>query len=107
MNEPSNHLIDQVADFLMDQCHELGIFETQTDVSHKKDDLIDNGLIDSMGMMYMQAMIHETFGMELTPELFITELRNIQSIALYMTEQLPAEELEKSMSASLAAGLKS
>ena len=103
MNKPSNYLIDQAADFLMYLCHEHGIFDAQTDVSNKTDDLIDNGLIDSMGLMYMQAMIQEKFALELTPELFITELRNIQAIAVYVVDQLPTEGLENLMFASEAA----
>ena len=102
MDKPSNYLVDRVADFLMHLCHEYGIFHSQTNDNNKMDDLIDTGLIDSMGFMYMQAMIHEKLTVELTPELFITELRDIQSIAVYVVNQLPVEQLENLMNTSEA-----
>lgn len=96
MNKIAGKNVDKVSVYLIQLCHELGVFpdSVQCDAF---EDLIDSGLIDSMGLMYIQEIIHDKFGLEIGTELFIAELRNIRSIAIYLVQQLPAQELEKKM----------
>lgn len=88
--------IEQLADSLVRLCHEQGVFPPDVDFCDPNDDLIEGGLIDSMSLVYMQAVIQEKFSVELEPELFIVELRNIHAIAAYLAQQLPIDRIENS-----------
>jgi len=89
MNLTPDDKVENISDYLVQLCHENGIFHSEIGQCNTMDDLIDTGLIDSMGLVYMKGIIYENFSLELEFELFIVELRNIQSIATYLAEQLP------------------
>lgn len=94
MNLSLENKVEKTSDYLFFLCHENGIFPSEIKQLDPMEDLIDQGLIDSMGLMYMQGIIHENFALEINIELFIAELRNIQSIATYLTEHLSTEWFE-------------
>jgi len=97
MNQRSENKVEKLTNHLMQLCHENGIFHPEMEQPKPMDDLIDNGLIDSMGMVYMQGVIAEEFALEIELELFIAELRNMHSIAAYLAEQIAQDCLEKTI----------
>lgn len=94
MNLSLNEKTERVTDYLLHLCHEHGVFPPEIQQCNPTDDLIESGLIDSMGLMYIQGIILEKFSIDLKLELFIAELRTIQSIASYLTKQLKTEWFE-------------
>ena len=51
------------------------------------DDLFEYGVIDSMGLTILTCVIEEQFGLQITPDLLIAELRTPGLIAGYIAEQ--------------------
>lgn len=97
MNQSLENKVDKITEYLLYLCHENGIFPAEIEMMQcdPMEDLIDQGIIDSMGLVYMQGIILEKFALELELGLFIAELRNIQSIASYLAKQLTNEWFEK------------
>ena len=91
--------VENISNYLLYLCHENGLFPTEIELEHydPSEDLIEQGIIDSMGLVYMQGIIHENFDLEIELELFIAELRNIQAIATYLTKHLSTEWYQKNM----------
>ncbi len=87
----------QLADSLVRLCHEHGVFPPEVGICGPKDDLLEGGLIDSMSLIYLQAVIQETYSIEIEPELFIAELRNIHAIAAYIVRTLPVDRIENTL----------
>ncbi|MGK7878411.1 MAG: acyl carrier protein [Xenococcaceae cyanobacterium] len=53
------------------------------------DDLLGNGMIDSMGMMWLIAFIEETFGISVPLEdITIEHFRTIQTIDAYLKKHI-------------------
>lgn len=86
--------IDTLSHYLLRLCDEHGVIDPMQTSLVASDDLIDGGFIDSMGLAYMQSIIAEEFSVEISPEMLITELRNIHSIAAYLVEKLPPKLLQ-------------
>lgn len=80
-----NLTINELSTALISLCQEHGVFSCTDSAVSEQDDILESGLIDSMGVVYMQAVIQEQFNIELATELLVTELRSIKSIAHYMT----------------------
>jgi|GEM_PF-3228381 len=57
-------------------------------------DLLEAGIIDSMGVALFQELLSEKFDIDVPTEKFIVELRTLRSIADYVQRQLTQEELE-------------
>lgn len=76
--------LKQWSELLLRLCEQHGVVDPDIGTLGRRDDILNSGLIDSMGLTYMQAMIEEEFGVELTTEMLITELRDIDRIAAYV-----------------------
>jgi acyl carrier protein len=99
MNLSLDNKVENISNYLLYLCHENGIFPSEIELEHydSSEDLIEQGIIDSMGLVYMQGIIHENFNLEIELELFIAELRNIQAIAIYLTQHLSTEWYQKNI----------
>ncbi len=99
MNLSLDNKVATISQYLVFLCHENGIFPAEIELEHydSSEDLIEQGIIDSMGLVYMQGIIHENFNLEIELELFIAELRNIQAIAIYLTQHLSTEWYQKNI----------
>ncbi len=99
MNLSIDNKVATISQYLLYLCHENGIFPAEFELEHYalSEDLIEQGIIDSMGLVYMQGIIHENFDLEIELELFIAELRNIQAIATYLTQHLSTEWYQKNI----------
>lgn len=91
MDQLSEKKQELLSGYLLQLCHEYGVFSPEMEQCHPHDDLIEGGFVDSMGLVYLQGVISDKFALELEPALFIAELRTIQSIADYLAKQLPLE----------------
>ena len=86
--------VTRMSQVLMALCRENGVIDPNIENYSESEDLLEGGLLDSMGLVYMQAIIEEEFAVNLAPELFITELRNIRSIASYLAESMAQTQME-------------
>jgi fatty-acyl-CoA synthase len=71
---------------LIDHCLEGGVFSRETAVDVNLD-LVESGLIDSMGLLMLQSLIAESYGVEIPEAVFVAELRSLQRIASYLELQ--------------------
>ncbi|GAA4343522.1 phosphopantetheine-binding protein [Kangiella taiwanensis] len=79
---------------LISLCQEYEIIPANN-IEHQLDaDLLESGIIDSMGVVMFQELLSEKFGMDVPTEKFIIELRTLRAIAGYVQLQLTEEELE-------------
>lgn len=62
-------------------CLQEGILDSNNEMGFEKRDLIDEGLIDSMGLLSLQSLIEDAYGLLIPQELFVMELRTLESIA--------------------------
>ena len=69
---------------LTELCKQEGILELDIMPGFESADLVDSGIIDSMGLLSLQTMIEEHYGVLIPQELFIMELRSLTSIAVYL-----------------------
>jgi acyl carrier protein len=79
---------------LITLCQEYEIIPKQNIEDNLDADLLEAGIIDSMGVVLFQELLSEKFGIEVPTEKFIIELRTLRSISDYVQQQLSDEELE-------------
>ncbi len=70
---------------LMALCAEYEVFGEATPEVYGSVDLVEHGLIDSMGTVYLQEMISEHYGLEIPPEMFALELRTMDALVVYIS----------------------
>jgi len=58
-------------------------------------DLVEQSLVDSMGVILLQCMLDEEYGLEVSKEQFIADLRTIRKIGNYIDERTPMPMPEK------------
>jgi acyl carrier protein len=85
--------LKQWSELLLRLCKQHGVVDPGIGTLGRRDDILNSGLIDSMGLIYMQAMIEQEFGVELSTEMLITELRDIDRIAAYVARNTPPERI--------------
>ena len=73
-------------------CIEHGLFDRDAAVSLLDKDLFDSNIIDSMGILSMQSLIMETYGIEIPEPVFIAELRTINSVIAYIGKTVQGRE---------------
>ena len=58
------------------------------------ENLLADGMIDSLGMLRLVAFIEETFGYKVPPEHFVIDhFRNLNAIETYLSGALPADRV--------------
>jgi acyl carrier protein len=72
---------------LLDRCVEDGVFARETHVD-PSDDLVESGLVDSMGLLMLAALIEETYEVTIPEAVFVAELRTLAKIAAYLEREL-------------------
>jgi acyl carrier protein len=70
---------------LVELCKREGILESDLKPGFEKQDLIDAGIIDSMGLLSLQTLIEEHYRLTIPQELFVMELRTLESIAKHLS----------------------
>ncbi|MGD0679569.1 MAG: phosphopantetheine-binding protein [Polyangiaceae bacterium] len=53
-------------------------------------DLIEAGQVDSMGLVQLQALVEESFGVVVPVAVFVAELRTIARVAAYLESEIRA-----------------
>jgi acyl carrier protein len=86
--------IDTVLDQLITMCCDYDIFETQSgmDTSMADANLIESGMIDSMGLLTIQGAIEEVFNVRIPKVIFVAELRCLRDVARYLSANKSAEK---------------
>ena len=74
---------------LMALCDDYEVFGDVPPSVYGEVDLIEHGLVDSMTTVYMQEMIKENFSLDLPSEIFVLELRSIDTLAAYVQNANP------------------
>lgn len=69
-------------------CRDNGIFRDGVEIDPDLD-LIDSGLMDSMGLATLQAWIQERYGLEIAPEVFLMELRTLSALSRRLADTTP------------------
>lgn len=85
--------LKQIKASLIDLCHDSGIFTTENieDVFH--DDLIETGLIDSMGVVCLQDQIETRYKVAISTEQFVAELHSLDKLVNYLANNAAAQVL--------------
>jgi acyl carrier protein len=74
---------------LLGHCMENGVFPRDTHVE-PNDDLVELGLIDSMGLLMLAAMIEDVYDVVIPEPVFVAELRTLERIAAYIESEVRA-----------------
>ena len=69
---------------LLEMCNESGIFTSVCTNDILELDLLESGIIDSMSLTMLAAMINKNYGIEINLQLFVAELRNLKAISAYL-----------------------
>ena len=75
---------------LLQMCNDCGIFTSECASNIIELDLLESGMIDSMSLTMMAAMINKNYGIEINLQLFVAELRNLKLISAYLEQNRPA-----------------
>ncbi len=78
---------DEVLQSLITLCKENEIIPADTTIN-EDDDLFEYGVIDSMGLTILTLIIEENYGLQISPELLIAELRSPRAIADYIAQMV-------------------
>lgn len=68
-------------------CLEQGLFEAADAPGIWNADLIDSGAIDSMGLLTLEGILEEDFGVAIPHEMLVAELRTLNKLAEYVRAQ--------------------
>jgi len=74
---------------LLQHCLEDGVFARGAQVN-PGDDLIESGLVDSMGLVMLASLIEETYQVVIPEAVFVAELRTLARVAAYVDLELRA-----------------
>jgi acyl carrier protein len=74
---------------LLECCIEQGLFVGEAAIDPGVD-LVESGLVDSMGLMMLASLIEETYDLVIPEALFVAELRTLAAIAAYLELELRA-----------------
>ena len=79
----------QVLASLLHHCAESGVFVREASVDSAAD-LLESGLVDSMGMVMLAALIEDTYNVIIPEAVFVAELRTLARVAAYLERELRA-----------------
>ena len=71
---------------IIEICEELDILNITNFEEYLDVDLYEGGFVDSMSLTYFSAIVENQFGIEIPIEMFIAELRTINSIIKYINK---------------------
>lgn len=74
---------------LICHCAESGVFAGEAVVDSGAD-LVESGLVDSMGIVMLAALIEDTYGVVIPEAVFVAELRTLAQVAAYVARELRA-----------------
>jgi acyl carrier protein len=75
--------VDALREHLITECVALGLFANGAAIDCDVD-LLESGMIDSMGLMALQSEAEETYGVYIPQAVFIAELRTLAKVAAYI-----------------------
>ena len=74
---------------LLHHCAESGVFVREAAVDSRVD-LLESGLVDSMGIVMLAALIEDTYNVIIPEAVFVAELRTLARVAAYLERELRA-----------------
>jgi acyl carrier protein len=80
---------EEILESLLDRSLAEGLFVPGAQVNPDAD-LLEAGQIDSMGLVQLQSLIEETFGILVATPVFVAELRSMARIAAYLESEMRA-----------------
>jgi acyl carrier protein len=72
---------------LLAACLEQGLFEAADVPGIWNADLIDSGAINSMGLLALEGILEENFGVAIPHEMLVAELRTLNKLAEHVHAQ--------------------
>ena len=69
---------------LLGKCIECGVFSNDSTDEILDVDLVESGVIDSMSLTMLAAMLKKHYAIVITPQQFIAELRTLNDISTYI-----------------------
>jgi acyl carrier protein len=76
----------EILAILLEHCVSQGVF-VQSESVDPNADLVETGQVDSMGLVQLQALIEELFGVSIPGPVFVAELRTLARIAAYLERE--------------------
>jgi acyl carrier protein len=74
---------------LLQHCVDNGVFARGVHVA-PDDDLVESGLIDSMGLLMLASMIEDLYELVIPEAVFVAELRTLARVGAYIELELLA-----------------
>lgn len=81
---------EQIAGRLIEICIEDGILENSNHPDLLNANFSTCG-VDSMSLMFLQALIEEEWGVHVPATYFASRLRNLNSVSMYIDEQIASK----------------
>lgn len=78
---------EEILHTVLERCIGDGLFVPDVEVDPNAD-LVGAGQIDSMGIIQLQSLIEELFGVVVPTALFVAELRTITRIVAYLEAEM-------------------
>lgn len=80
----TDNRLAQIKHSLINLCHDSGVFTSENieDVYH--DDLIETGIIDSMGVVCLQDQIETHYKVTISLEQFVAELYTLDKLVYFL-----------------------
>lgn len=78
--ENSSH----VKESLIEICHETGIFTSDNIENIYYHNLIESGIIDSLGVVCLQDQIETHYGIDISIDQFVAELNTLDKLVNYL-----------------------
>ena len=78
---------------LLRQCRAHDLFAPGVE-PRPHDDLVESGHIDSMGLMTLQHLLEEIYGVSVTAPEFLAQFRTLERLAAHLEATMPAAARE-------------
>jgi acyl carrier protein len=76
--------LSQIKKSLINLCHRNGIFMSENIEEFYYDNLIETGIIDSMGVVYLQDQIETHYKVAISLEQFVGELHTLDRLVYFL-----------------------
>ncbi len=83
--------IQELKEHFLALCYEHGIISPDEEIDCTMD-LVESGMIDSMGIMILQSIIDENYNIFVPEPVFVAELRSINDVLHYIAKNLSIKE---------------